>query len=61
MTRSTVRQQTTRSRLLALIERDPSRSLADLAETLGVSRKRIAELLADEGYAFEPGRWVRES
>ena len=51
-------QLSTREKLARLISRNPSLSLADLAQDTGVSRARDQQLLGELGYQYQPGRWV---
>ncbi len=47
-----------REQLLREVTKDPTKSLAELAEKAGVSRQRAGVLLAALGYKYEP-KWVK--
>lgn len=52
------RRLATRDRIIALLARNPHLTGGEIADQLGVSRQRIAKLLEEMGYVYEPGRWT---
>ncbi len=45
-------RETTRSKLVAMLESDPNLSTRDLGKRLGVSHIRVQELLTEMGYQY---------
>ena len=57
-------RETTRDRLILLVDQEPTLSTRDLAERLGVSHIRVHQILTDMGYQNTYQRistWTRPS